>query len=100
VAVLAYFYSFKTIVPIHLLFFVRRSQYHLFPLFLTSTTAQPSSPAKHNWIHCVRGKRRAVGLLGTEAPSATAVSSRVQSTWTASSYQSGLELFLFPRILM
>jgi hypothetical protein len=43
-----------------------------------------------NRIECVAGKRFTVGLMSTEAPSAIVVSSRVQSTWTASSYQSGV----------
>ena len=101
-AVLTYFYSFKTIVLIlYLLFFVlRRSQYLLSPLFLTSTTAQPSSPVRHSMIHCVAGKRRTVGLMSTEAPSAIAVSSRVPSTrQQAHTHQAGIELFLFPSIL-
>ena len=99
-AVLAYFYSFNTIVLIHLpLFVLRRSQYVLSPLFLSSTTAQPSLSVRRNTIHYVAGKRRTVGLMSTEAPSATAVSTRVPSTRTASSYQPGIVLFMLPRIL-
>lgn len=70
-AVLAYFYIFNTIVLIlHLpLFVLLRSQCFLRALFLTSTTAQPSSPVRRNTINCVAGKRRTVGLMSTEAPS-------------------------------
>ena len=69
-AVLAYFYSFNvTVLILQLPFFVlRRSQYPLSQQFLTSTTDQPSSPARQSRIHRVAGKGRTVRLISTEAP--------------------------------